>query len=137
MKKVIVLLVSIICLAACKTKTVVVTVPEVHTDTIQITKHQRDSIWLHDSIHVTEKQKGDTVWLQLEKWHTKYVEKDVHDTIYQSKVDSVPVPYPYPEYIDKPLTWWQKFRINVGSIALLILLVWGVWQAAKIYLKRF
>lgn len=124
-------------MAGCKTKTVVVTVPEVRTGTFVITKQQRDSIFLHDSIHVTEKLKGDTVWLQLEKWHTKYIEKETHDTLYQSRVDSVPVPYPVPEYVEKELSWWQKTKMGAGFIAMLILLVWIVWNAAKLYLKRF
>ena len=71
------------------TTTKVVTVPEVHTDTTYITQHQRDSIWLHDSIHVTER--GDTI--RIERWHTKYISKEVHDTLYRAKTDSIPVPY--------------------------------------------
>ena len=70
------------------TATKYVEVEKVRTDTTYITKWQRDSVWLHDSIHVTEK--GDTV--RIEKWHTKYKEKQVHDTLYKSRVDSIPVP---------------------------------------------
>ena len=124
-------------LAGCKTKTVVVTVPEVRTDTIQITKQQRDSIWLHDSIFISEKQKDDTIYLYQERWHTKYIEKIKTDTIYEHKVDSVGVPYPVPKYVEKNLNWWQKTRMGVGSIALILLLCWCVWQAAKFYLRRF
>ena len=92
-----------------------VTVEKVRTDTTYITKHQRDSIWLHDSIHVTEK--GDTV--RIEKWHTKYVEKEVHDTLYQSRTDSIPVPYPVKEYVKKPLSWWQKTLQRIGGAVLM------------------
>ena len=66
-----------------------VTVEKVRNDTTYITKHQRDSVWLHDSIRVSEK--GDTI--RIEKWHTKYIEREVHDTLYRAKVDSIPVPY--------------------------------------------
>jgi hypothetical protein len=74
-------------LTSCTT-TKVVTVEKVKTDTTYITKHQRDSVWLHDSINVSEK--GDTI--RIERWRTKYVSKEVHDTLYQAKHDSVPVP---------------------------------------------
>ena len=37
------------------------------TDTDYITKQQRDSFYLHDSIHI--KERGDTVW--IERWHTR------------------------------------------------------------------
>lgn len=101
-------------LVGCKTKEKVVTVEKVRNDTTYITKHQRDSVWLHDSIHVTEK--GDTI--RIEKWHTKYVEKATHDTLYQHKTDSVPVPYPVEKLVERELSWWQKTRIQLGEALL-------------------
>ena len=101
-------------LVGCKTKERVVTVEKVRTDTTYITKHQRDSVWLHDSIHVTEK--GDTI--RIEKWHTKYVEKATHDTLYQHKTDSVPVPYPVEKLVERELSWWQQTRIHLGEALL-------------------
>ena len=97
-----------------------INVPEVHTDTIYINKVTRDSIWLHDSIHVVEKQIGDTVYLLHDRWHTKYVESIKHDTIYESHTDSVVVPYPVEVPVEKPLTWWQKTRIHCGDLLLIV-----------------
>jgi uncharacterized protein YcfL len=108
-----VILVAVL-LVGCKTKERVVTVEKVRTDTTYITKHQRDSVWLHDSIHVTEK--GDTI--RIEKWHTKYVEKATHDTLYQHKTDSVPVPYPVEKLVERELTWWQQTRMHLGEALL-------------------
>ena len=101
-------------LVGCKTKERVVTVERVRTDTTYITKHQRDSVWLHDSIHVTEK--GDTI--RIERWHTKYVEKATHDTLYQHKTDSVPVPYPVEKLVERELSWWQQTRMHLGEALL-------------------
>ena len=112
-----------------------VPVIEHRTDTIQITKHQRDSIWLHDSIRVNEKQKGDTIWLEVERWHTKYIEKQVHDTTYVATHDTIPDPYPVEVKVEKQLSWWQRLRLTLGDtalIALLGLLIYGGW---KIYRK--
>ena len=103
-------------MAGCKTKEKVVTVEKVRNDTTYITKHQRDSVWLHDSIHVTEK--GDTI--RIERWHTKYVEKATHDTLYQHKTDSVPVPYPVEKLVERELTWWQQTRMHLGEALLAI-----------------
>lgn len=100
------------------TTTQYVPVPEYHTDTLIVTQHQRDSIWMHDSIRVTEK--GDTV--RIEKWHTKYVEKQVHDTTYVSKTDSIPQPYPVEKEVPSELTWWQKTQIYAGDVLLVIVL---------------
>lgn len=104
----------------CKTKTVTVTVPKVRTDTLIITKSQRDSIWLHDSVYVSEKTKGDTVWLEVIRWHTKYIEKIVRDTTYISTHDTIPMPYPVEviKEVEKELTWWQKVRMFAGSLML-------------------
>lgn len=110
-----VILVAVL-MAGCKTKERVVTVEKVRNDTTYITKHQRDSVWLHDSIHVTEK--GDTI--RIEKWHTKYIEKATHDTLYQHKTDSVPVPYPVEKLVERELTWWQQTRIHLGEALLAI-----------------
>lgn len=107
-----------------------VTVPEYHTDTLIQTNVQRDSIYSHDSIYI--KDRGDTVW--IERWHTKYKEVAVHDTTYISKTDSVPKPYPVPEYIEKPLTWWQKTRIYAGNVLLVGLFVaagFGIFKLLK------
>ena len=107
----------------CKTKTVTVTVPKVRTDTLIITKSQRDSRWLHDSVYVSEKTENDTVFLEIKKWHTKYVEKIVRDTTYIAKHDTIPMPYPVEviKEVEKELTWWQKVRMFAGSLMLAML----------------
>jgi len=116
-------------LTACK-HVEYITVPEHHTDTLIVTKHQRDSVWLHDSIQIREK--GDT--LLIEKWHTKYIEKQVHDTCYQSRTDSIPVPYPVTEYVEKQLTRWQRMKMEMGVAfmgVLGLLGVFGIWKLKK------
>ena len=116
-------------LTACK-HVEYITVPEHHTDTLIVTKHQRDSVWLHDSIQIREK--GDT--LLIEKWHTKYIEKQVHDTCYQSRTDSIPVPYPVTEYVEKQLTKWQRTKMEMGVAfmgVLGLLGVFGIWKLKK------
>ena len=117
-------------LVGCKTKEKVVTVEKVRNDTTYITKHQRDSVWLHDSIHVTEK--GDTI--RIEKWHTKYIEKATHDTLYQHKTDSVPMPYPVEKLVERELSWWQQTRLHLANIMLWLLGIGGVLFVIK---KKF
>lgn len=99
-------------------------VPQTHTDTLIVTKVQHDSIYINDSTVITEK--GDTV--TIEKWHTKYVEKQVHDTTYVSKTDTVPQPYTVTEYVEKPRSTFEKILIGVGLLTVLILIVFIVWK---------
>ena len=118
-------------LGSCTT-TKYVQVPVVHNDTTIITKHQRDSIHVHDSIMVSEK--GDTV--RIEKWHTKYVTKEVHDTLYQARVDSVPYPVEVVKEVPAQLTWWQQTKMHIGAIALYLLALLAVIWVAKRHLGK-
>ena len=103
-------------------------VPQTHTDTLIQTKLQHDSIYINDSTVITEK--GDTV--KIEKWHTKYVEKQVHDTLYIAKTDSVPAPYPVIKEVPAELSWWQQTRLHIANILLWSLLIVGiVWIIKK------
>ena len=122
-------------LGSCTT-TKYVTVPEVHTDTLMVTQHQRDSIYVHDSIWVNQWQAGDTIYRERTKWCTKYIERLSHDTIYKSKTDSVPQPYPVIKEVPAELSWWQRVRLHTGDLALavlglaILLMVakWRKWQ---------
>lgn len=95
-----------------------VPVPEYHHDSIYFTKVQFDSIWQHDSIYVREYTKGDTVYLEHTKWHTKYKEVAVHDTSYVERIDSVSVPVP----VERKLSRWEQIRLDYGGYALLIVI---------------
>ena len=121
-------IVSVLLLTSCTT-TKVVEVERVRTDTTYITKWQRDSVWLHDSIRVREK--GDSVW--VERWHTKFVEREVHDTLYQAKTDSIPVPYEVIKEVPAELSWWQRVRLWLGNIVLLALLGVAIYYVVKCY----
>ena len=123
---------AVLLLGSCTT-TKYVTVPEVHTDTLRVTQHQRDSIYVHDSVWVSEQQRGDTILLTTTKWLTKYIERLSHDTIYQSKTDSVPVPYPVIKEVPATLTWWQTFRLHMGDLALALLAITILLMVARWY----
>ena len=124
------------CFYGCAT-TKYVPVIEHRTDTVQITKQQRDSIWLHDSIYMHEYQKGDTCFIMRDRWHTKYIERISHDTTYVSHTDTVPQPYPVEIEVEKKLTWWQRFRLNMANIIIWSLLIWGIAWGVKIYFKKY
>lgn len=101
-----------------------VPVETIRHDSIYITQHQKDSIYIHDSIY--QKEKGDT--LIIEKWHTKYIEKQVRDTLIQIERDTIPQPYPYEVEVPAQLSWWQQTRMHIGEISLVALLVLiGSW----------
>ena len=114
-------------LGSCTT-TKYVPVIEHRTDTVRITQQQRDSIYLRDSIRVTEK--GDTI--RIDRWHTRYVERTSHDTIYQATHDSIPVPYKVTEYVERKRSAMEWGLIIIGTVTLLGFIVW-----LAVRLKRF
>ena len=117
---------ALITLCSSCTTTKYVPVIEHHTDTLIQTKVQKDSVFMHDSVEV--RIAGDTV--TIDRWHTKYISKEVHDTIYQSKTDSVPAPYPVEVIKEVPaeLTMWQQLKMKVGGTAIILLLIaFAIW----------
>lgn len=101
------------------TTTQYVPVVEHHTDTLVRYSTSRDSIFVRDSIHVRDK--GDTV--RIERWHIQYRDRWHTDTIYQATHDSIPVPYPVTEYVERDLTFTQKSLMMAGGIAVIALIL--------------
>lgn len=110
----------VIAVAFCSCKTKVVTVEKVRTDTKYVTKLQRDSIHIHDSIFVNQWQKGDTVYQVRDRWHTEWRDRLLHDTLYKSVVDSIPYPVEVIKEVEIPVTPWHNYLI-IGCLFLTIL----------------
>ena len=129
-------LIAISLLASCR-QVEYVTVEKVRIDTTYITKWQKDSVWLHDSIHI--KERGDTV--MIERWHTQWRDRLRVDTIYQATHDTIPQPYPIEtvKLVEKELNWWQRLRMWIGNVGLIALLAvggyygWKIWRVYKIF----
>jgi hypothetical protein len=98
------------------------------TDTVYQSKLHRDSIYLHDSIRVSEK--GDTI--RIEHWRTKSISKEVHDTLYQAKHDTIPQPYPVEKLVSRERSKVEWGLIIIGIVALMGGIVW-----IALTLKRF
>ena len=114
---------AVLLLTGCKT--VYVPVETVLTDTIYISKKVTDTVWVerltHDSIYIHEN--GDTV--MVEKWHTEYRDRWrdrlLTDTVYQHKCDTIREVYT--NEVEKPLTWWQQTRMDIGGWAIVALVI--------------
>lgn len=123
------LVLAVLLFVGCRTVKYV-PVETVRIDTTYITQHHRDSVYVHDSTYFAVK--GDTV--VMEKWHTQVKWKERYDTVYVSKIDSVPVPIGVVKEVpvEKPLTWWQQTRLHIANIMLLLgLVAIGLWLLKK------
>ena len=126
MKRLLLFAVALAVLTGCTT-TKYVPVIEHRTDTVRITQHLRDSIWLHDSIKVTEK--GDTV--RIEKWHTKYVEKQVHDTTDVAKHDTIPQPYEVIKEVPRKVSKTERGLMIAGILSMMAVIVFVAFRIKK------
>ena len=106
-------------LSGCAT-TKYVPVIEHATDTLLCYSSIRDSIYVHDSIRVSEK--GDTV--TIERWHTQFRDRWHHDSVYIARHDTVPQPYPVTEYVERKRTTFEWMLIIVGIAALFGGILW-------------
>ena len=135
---VVIIVVLLLCsmLSSCKSQEHIVTIETVRADTTYITRHERDSIHVHDSTHVSEKQRGDTIFVEVSRWRTKFVEHLKHDTLFIAHHDTIPRPYPVIQEVPAPLTWWQQTLQRIGLAALAVLLVWIAWIVIKLYIRK-
>jgi hypothetical protein len=85
-------------------------VESIRTDSIYLNKVSVDSLILRDSVFIHEK--GDTTY--VEKFRYLYKIKERCDTQYIELRDSIQVPYP----VERSLTKWQSFKIELGGIAM-------------------
>ena len=87
------------------------------TDTLRLTEIRIDSVAVRDSVAVM--QKGDTVYIT--KWHNKFKYINNTDTIYKAIIDTARIQVPYP--IEKPLSRWQQTKMDIGGIAIGIIVL--------------
>ena len=93
-----------------------------------------DSIYIHDSVYVTERQAGDTIYKTKEVYRNR--DRVVHDTINAGRVDSVRVVQTVTRHVEVPakLTAWQAMRLKAFAPLLAIALLLGAWVSRKLWI---
>lgn len=124
---------AILTLISCKTRYVTeyqaVEVPVIHTELRTDT--------LRDSIHVTDsvKQsiKGDTVYNDrvrtVYRWRERVKIENKNDTV------KIVKPVPVPVQVEKSLTKWQKIKMDVGGIVMVLLGGFVIYKGIGIWKK--
>ena len=106
------------------------------TDTLLINTFSLDSIYVHDSVYINTYQRGDTIFRDINRDHTEYNGKSGGGVVYKVRVDSVPYPVEVPviKEVEKKLTKWQEFKMNVGGgamVAVVIMVGLFVWRVFR------
>ena len=109
----------------------------VRTEYVYQDRIERDTTIVHDSVHVREFVKGDTIRITEYRDHLVYRYKSIRDTLLVR--DSIPVPYPVPKEVtkevEKPLSAGQKAKIGAFWYLVLAVAGLGLWTFRKPLLK--
>lgn len=109
-----------------------VPVESVTHDSIYISRVERDSIHVHDSIYLEVVSNADTVY------QTKYVQKVVYrdalrtDTMIVERVDTIRLPYP----VERQLSKWEKIKLDFGGMLMGGIAIFALSAAAMWLLRR-
>ena len=95
----------VLCLTSCSPRIVERLV--IQRDTTTVVKV--DSVWHYQKDSVFVREKGDTVFQYVER--IRYRDRVKVDTIVRVRVKSVAVDRIKEVKVEKPLSWWQKFRL--------------------------
>lgn len=87
----------------------------------------RDSLYFRDSIYITERQHGDTVYLREYRDRLVWRDKEVHDTVAVEVHDTTTVEKPVPA----DLTWTQQAKLDSWWWLLAAALAFGGWTFRK------
>ena len=122
MRKLVYIMLSVVLLCSSITscrqiRYVPVAVESVVHDSVYLTSQRVDSVYVRDSVHVTDK--GDTVVVNRYQYIYKY--RDHIDTLYINRIDTIRQPYPVE--VEKKLSSWQQIKINLGGYAIFFLIV--------------
>lgn len=107
-------------LASC-TKTVYIPTEStaVRTDTLTVLKWRTDTVIDRDTVTLT--QRGDTITREVTRWRWRV--RETHDTVYQSKTDSVyiekPVPVEVVKEVERSRAWWETLLLWAGAAAII------------------
>ena len=128
MRSLTVLLALFVGLTACSPK--VRLVPVEHTRVEWRDRLRLDSVYLHDSIYITERMAGDTIYKTKEVF--RYRDRWRVDTVNTGRIDSVRVT----EVVEVPakLTAWQSWRLKAFAPLVAIALILGAWVTRKLWI---
>ena len=98
----------------------------IHRDSVAYTIHQTiDTIVMHDSVYVSERQRGDTVYLTRVEWRDRWRTRVERDTVVDVRVEKEVVQLPPERYVPKFYRWCTG-----------LLLALLTWVAVRWWLRR-
>ena len=89
-----------------------------------------DTIYLRDSVFISERQRGDTIYLTRTEWRDRWRTRIERDTVVDVRVEKEVVQLPPERYIPKFYKWCTGLLFAIGLLAM------GYWLV-RLYLRRY
>ena len=126
----IIIFLSLLALALTSCSPKVRLVPVEHTHIEWRDRLRLDSVYLHDSIYITERMAGDTVYKVKEVF--RFRDRWRVDTVNTGRIDSIRIT----EVVEVPakLTVWQAWRLKAFAPLVGIALLLGAWVTRKLWI---
>ena len=77
-----------------------------------------DTVVVHDSVFVSERQRGDTVYLTRVEWRDRWRTQMVHDTVVDVRVQKEVVQLPPERYVPKFYRWCTVLLLAILVLAI-------------------
>ena len=111
----IIILVSV----SCKSVESVPQITRMETDKHESHVLQRvDTIYRHDSVFVSERQRGDTVYLTRTEWRDRWRTRVERDTVVDVRVEKEVVQLPPERYVPKFHKWCTGILLTILVVAI-------------------
>ena len=90
-----------------------------------------DTIVIRDSVFISERQRGDTIYLTRTEWRDRWRTRIERDTVVDVRVEKEVVQLPPQRYVPKFYKWCTGL---LWAIGLLVIVLWMVKRRIKRYL---
>ena len=77
-----------------------------------------DTIYLRDSVFISERQRGDTVYLTRTEWRDRWRTRIERDTVVDVRVEKEVVQLPPQRYVPKFYKWCTGLLFAIGLLAI-------------------
>ena len=90
-----------------------------------------DTIVIRDSVFISERQRGDTIYLTRTEWRDRWRTRIERDTVVDVRVEKEVVQLPPERYVPRFYKWCTGLFWAIG---LLVIVLWMVKRRIKRYL---
>lgn len=104
-------------------------------DTLVVKNTARDSVYVRDSVVRETYLAGDTVYLTLEKWHTRYKDRLVRDTMIRVERDTMWVEKDKEVVLEPKKTLWEKAGGWIGQAMMWVIALAGIMLAIGMVMR--